>query len=388
MNNDIVRPSSTQQPNPGPTSSAAPQQPTQPIPRPPSPALENEPPKKQPKGGKWWFMWGIVGVIAIIVAATSATVLWYQQQLAPVASGSSSLENVSLQPGADGKSLGDELERKSVIRSSLAFQWYLKLTGNAAKLQAGPYKLGPGQSVSDIVGIITSGKTETFDVTFLPGNTLEKHKKALLDVGFSETEVDTALSKAYDHPALASKPANANLEGYIYGETYQFPADATAEQIVERSLDELYAAIKENNLVARYKKRGLSLYEGITLASIIQREVVTDADMAQVAQVFLLRLKKDMPLGSDVTYQYIADKIGVARDPNLDSPYNTRRYGGLPPGPISSPGKDALLSVANPAKGNFLYFLSGDDDKTYFAKTNAGHEENIKKHCQKKCLIL
>ena len=95
-----------------------------------------------------------------------------------------------------------------------------------------------------------------------------------------------------------------------------------------------------------------------------------------------------MPLGSDVTYQYIAEKTGQPRDPNLDSPYNTRKVTGLTPGPISSPSQAALDAVATPASGDYLYFLAGDDDKMYFARTNEEHEQNIQKHCQKKCQIL
>lgn len=124
------------------------------------------------------------------------------------------------------------------------------------------------------------------------------------------------------------------------------------------------------------------------MASIIQREVATAEDAAQVAQVFKLRYDQGMQLGSDVTYQYIADKTGQPRSVDFDSPYNTRRYVGLPPGPISSPGLASLKAVGNPAPGDFVYFLSGDDDKTYFARTNEEHERNIRDHCQKKCQII
>ena len=146
--------------------------------------------------------------------------------------------------------------------------------------------------------------------------------------------------------------------------------------------------VQKHDLVKKYKQRGLTLYEGITLASIVQREVNGLDDQKKVAGVFYNRLKQDMMLGSDVTYQYIADKTGQQRSPSLDSPYNTRRYTGLPPGPIAVPGESALLAVAEPTKSDYLYFLSGDDDKTYFGKTEAEHERNIQQHCQKKCLIL
>jgi len=129
------------------------------------------------------------------------------------------------------------------------------------------------------------------------------------------------------------------------------------------------------------------LYQGITLASIIQREVSGTKDQSQVAQVFYSRLAQGTPLGSDVTYQYAAKKLGVTPSPSLDSPYNTRKYAGLPPGPIATPGLSALQAVATPAPGDYLYFLSGDDNVTYFARTDAEHEANIQNHCHKKCLL-
>ena len=350
---------------------------------------EGTPPKVQdePKQRKKW-PWIVLGVLLFIVAMAVGVYMWYKVSLSPVEPGSNQLVSVNVKPGTDAAGLADLLKQKDVIRSSQAFQWYVKMQGVSNKLQAGPYKLSRGSSVPTIVSTITSGKTDTFSLTFLPGDTLSNHRKVLLQAGFSKEEVDAALAKKYNHPLFATKPASADLEGYIYGETYEFPANASVEDVLTRIFDQMYGVVKENNLVAAYKKHGLTLYQGITLASIIQREVASKADSAQVAQVFLLRLKKDMQLGSDVTYQYIADKTGQARDPNLDSPYNTRRFKGLPPGPISSPGKDALLAVANPAKGNYLFFLSGDDDKTYFAHTDQEHQKNIDEHCQKKCQIL
>jgi UPF0755 protein len=95
-----------------------------------------------------------------------------------------------------------------------------------------------------------------------------------------------------------------------------------------------------------------------------------------------------MTLGSDVTYQYAAKKLGVAPHPGLDSPYNTRIHAGLPPGPIATPGKTALIAVANPSDNDYLFFLSGDDNVMYYAKTDAEHQRNIVLHCQKKCAIL
>jgi UPF0755 protein len=229
----------------------------------------------------------------------------------------------------------------------------------------------------------------------LPGATLKQDRQVLVDAGFATSEIDAAFSKTYDSPLFNSKPAGSDLEGYIYGQTYRFNGGDTAEAVLQRTFDEFAKVIQANNLEAGFRQQGLTLYQGITLASIVQREVGTphgsdepSSDQKQVAQVFYSRLATSMMLGSDVTYQYAADKLGVARDVNLDSPYNTRRYTGLPPGPIASPGLTALKAVAAPASGDYLFFLSGDDGLTYFARTEAEHQANIKDHCAVKCSAL
>jgi UPF0755 protein len=228
-----------------------------------------------------------------------------------------------------------------------------------------------------------------FNLTFLPGATLADNRQVFLDAGYSATEVDAALAKDYDSPLFQTKPASADLEGYIYGETYSFGTSTSVEAILTSIFDHYYGIVEKNDLIAKYKAQDLTLFEGITLASIVQREASPGGDdMAQISSVFYNRIKEGMPLGSDVTYQYIADKTGVTRDPTLDSPYNTRRYPGLPPGPIAAPGLKALTAVGSPATTGYLYFLSGDDDVTYFATTLAQHEANIRNHCQKKCQII
>ncbi len=386
MNGDIVKP-------PKPTPDQPPVPPAQPpvvsseVQSSPSPVSQ---PPVSPKHPRWGRRILICVVAAVLLAAvvSAAGWLWYKGQLQAVAPGSDEKVKITVEPGTDTKGIAALLKGNDLIRSTQAFLWYVRINGQAGSLQSGTYRLAKADDVPTIVDHLTSGKTDTFSITFLPGNTLEKHRQVLIDAGYEASVVDAALNKDYQGALFSGKPARADLEGYIYGETYNFPADATPEQILQRTFDQHQSVIEKHGLVAKLKQKGFTLYEGITLASIIQREVVTSDDMAQVSQVFQLRLKRDMPLGSDVTYQYAADKLGVPRDVNLDSPYNTRRFGGLPPGPIASPGEAALRSVAEPAKGDYLYFLSGDDDKTYFARTNEEHERNIVEHCQKKCQII
>lgn len=350
----------------------------------------SDPPRVQPKKRslKKHIILMFSGILVVLVVAALSAWVWYSHELTAVAPGSTEKVKLTIAPGTGPAAIAAQLKESGVIRSEVAFGWYVRLEGKAGLLQSGVYRLSKSDDVPAIVKHLTSGTTDTFSITFLPGATLAKHRQVLLDAGYPVAQVDSALKKSYEGELFEGKPATADLEGYIYGETYNFPADATPEQILQRTFDQFESVVKQENLSELYKQRGFTLYQGITLASIIQREVATPSDAAQVAQVFELRLKMGMQLGSDVTYQYIADKTGQPRSVDFDSPYNTRRYTGLPPGPISSPGLDALKAVGNPAPGDYVYFLSGDDDKTYFARTNEEHERNIREHCQKKCQII
>lgn len=345
-----------------------------------------EPPRK--KRSKWKMLGVIVGILVVLVGVAVATLFWwYQQQLQPVDAAATDRTRVVIEAGSTPSAIADQLKDRELIRNTTAFAVYVNLSKTRDMLKAGTYNLQKSESLQEIVDHLVSGKQDTFRLTFLPGDTLANHRKKIIAAGYSQTEVDAALAKSYTGALFAGKPAAADLEGYIYGETYEFLSSASVEDILQRTFTEFETKLTANNIVEGLKKQGMTLYQGITLASIVQREVPTSGDQKQVAQVFYSRLKAGMNLGSDVTYQYAADKMNVERTPLLDSPYNTRKYTGLTPGPIASPGLSALQAVAVPAPGDYLYFLSGDDDKTYFARTNAEHEQNIVLHCKEKCLI-
>ena len=235
---------------------------------------------------------------------------------------------------------------------------------------------------------------ETFDFTILPGETIFDIQNKLATLGYTTGEINEAFDSVYDFDFLKGRPSDATLEGYLYGETYEFLKTATAKEIIQKYLEGMDTVIKENNLEAAYAAHGLSLYEGITLASIVQKESAT-SDMPTVAQVFYTRLEYNMSLGSDVTVSYALDKI----DPNrqnytdnetalvVDSCYNTRQNRGLPCGPISNPGLSALLAVANPSDTSYLYFLTGDDGLMYYSYTEDEHLQNAALHCQDLCQV-
>jgi UPF0755 protein len=352
------------------------------------PHIDDDEGHKKPSRHKKLKIWLAI-VTVLIIAAIGGMVgfkAWYNEQLKPVTTDTSATRvRFTIELGSTPDEIGQLLKQKGLIRSDWVFGLYTSDKKVKNKLQAGTYNLKPSESLAEIVDDLVNGRTGEFTLTFLPGETLANNRQALIKAGYSAADVDAALAKKYDHPALATKPDSADLEGYIYGETYNFSGDATVEQILTRTFDQLEAQITKYDLVNAYQKQGLTLFQGITLASIIQREVSNEADEKQVAQVFYKRLKEGTPLGSDVTFIYAARKMGVEPSPTLDSPYNTRINKGLPPGPIATPGLSALLAAANPAPGDYNYFLAGDDGKTYFAHTYDEHQANIKNYCQKGC---
>lgn len=346
-----------------------------------------------------FWTWVGVSIVGVILLGGFGLFTWYNIMLSPAGNDPGLLKKITVKPGTNSSQISQLLEKESVIRSALVFDVYVRLSSNNASLKAGTYRLSPSESVPQIVEHFVKGSVDQFSVTFYPGATLSnssnvKGKKydvtyVLTKAGYSEAEINEALNAVYDDPSyvglFAGKPSGTSLEGYVYGDTYNFNAGDRVEDILATTFKEFYSKIKQNDLEAAFKSRGLSLYQGITLASIVQRESSNADDQKQIAQVFYSRMDRGMTLGSDVTYQYIADRTGVPRDPGIDSPYNTRKYTGLPPGPIAVPGLSALQAVANPASGDYLFFLSGDDNKMYFAHTDAEHQANIRQHCQVKC---
>ncbi len=209
--------------------------------------------------------------------------------------------------------------------------------------------------------------------------------KNLIRDGFSTQEVEQAFAANYDHPLFAAKPADASLEGYIYPETYRITADSNVATLFKKSFDEFYAVIQQNKLVEGLAVRSLNLHQGITLASVIQKEVPGETDQKQVAQVFLKRLNEDIALQSDPTFIYPARQAGQEPKVNFDSPYNTYVHKGLPVGPIANFNLSAITAIIVPAEGEFLYFVADKEGTTHYSLTLEEHEAKVRQFCTDHC---
>ena len=390
--------------------------------------------KKQPK--KKSFMKKIIIALVILLTIAGLGVFgayaWYEKQLAAPKNFSCKFNSPAAAATSEGseenpdchyqkfeiktnQTIGDiaeNLKKAGLIRSDFAFKTYLKLSSKSAKIKAGTYSLRANLSAKEIVEQMEKGvaSSEVFNLTVLPGETLKEIKQKLIKLGYLSEQIDTALLKKYDSPVLKglydsegkltnpAQPANVALEGYLYGETYQFYKGEPVEHIFETMINQLNSVVVANHIEEKFQKRGFSLREGLILASIIQKEAHSE-DMPGVSMVFQNRLKVGMTLGSDVTATYAADLVNPNRDRNdpnnnlrvleTDNLYNTRKHTGLTPGPICSPGITAILAVAEPDenKRSMRYFLTGDDGKMYYSVTDTEHTQKIRDYCQKLCSV-
>lgn len=340
-------------------------------------------PSRKAKRNYWLI--GFAVFVILLVASIAVIRKSYSDNLKPV-SDSKTSHVVTIDPGSAPSTISGTLLSKGVIRSDWAFEWYIRNHQLGDQLKAGTYVLYENQSVEEIVKVLTEGKVATDLVTVLPGKRIDQVRESLIKAGFAEAEVDAALepSQYANHPALTDKPLDANLEGYLYPESFQKTSETTASQVVKQSLDELQRRLTAERRQA-YSKQGLTVYQAITLASIVEQEVSNGPDKAQAAQVFHKRISMDMPLGSDPTAFYGAILAGKEPSVFYDSPYNTRMHAGMPPGPISNVSESSLDAVAYPAQTDWLFFVAGDDGTTHFSKTIEEHEALTKKYCTKLC---
>jgi|SRR3989344_290164 len=328
----------------------------------------------------------IVAVALLIVGGVVAGVhRVYQNNLKPVASNQKSI-TITIPPGDSLRDVATMLKKHGLIRSEWSFSQYVRDKRAEADIKAGTYELSPSQSAQEIVAIITQGKIKTDLVTILPGQRLDQIKKTLINSGFSAASVEEALNAELykDHPALVDKPSGADLEGYLYPESFQRTATTTAQDVITGSLNEMQKRLTPE-VRAAISQQGINVYQGIILASMIEQEANQPDDRNQVAQVFLTRLHNSLRLESDVTAFYGATIAGQPKSVNYSSPYNTYLIEGLPKGPISNVSVSSLQAVAHPANTSYLYFIAGDDGTMYFSSTLEEHQAQINKYCRQNC---
>jgi len=327
-----------------------------------------------------------LSLLFLFIVAIVLAIIWvrhdYTVNLQPV-SGSQSVQLVTIEPGASLSQIAKLLKDDNLIKSTLAFEEYVNNKNVRGDLEAGTYALTPSLDVQQMVAILTNGKVASNLVTILPDQRIDQIRANLINSGFSPASVDQALqaSQYRNLPVMSFVPPGDSLEGLLYPNSFQKDINTQPSVIINESLTEMGQQLTPS-LQAAFAKEGLTTYQGITLASIIEKEVSDPTDQAQVAQVFLSRLAMSTPLQSNVTAYYGCIINNQPLSINYDSPYNTYLHTGLPPTPISNVDAQALNSAAHPASTSYLYFDTGKDGTTYFAQTLAQQNANIAQYGQ------
>lgn len=332
-------------------------------------------------------VWVVLAILAVIVLSGIIGVQrWYDVNLQPVSS-SREKHTVTIVTGSTLNEIAQQLQAAGLIRSSQAFEWYVNVHNERDKLQAGTYSFTESDGTATIAEAIANGRVAMDLVTILPGQRLDQIRQAFIKAGFKAADVDAALQPDQyraSYPALADNPPGSSLEGFLYPDTFQKTSTTDPKVIFGESLAEMQQHLT-TDIRNGFAAHGLTVYQGVTLASIVEQEVPSQDDRNQAAQVFLKRLQIGMQLGSDVTAYYGAIHDGLPPSLTYDSPYNTLLHAGLPPGPISNVSDSSLRAIAHPANTDWLYFVAGDDGTTHFAKTLDEHNANVSKYCHKLC---
>lgn len=283
----------------------------------------------------------------------------------------------------------NKLKEKGVIKNPTILKILLRFSGIDKTLKPGRYIFYTNQNeISVFMSVKMGPERSHFKFTIKEGDAIRDIVKNIKKLGLDPVKIirlskDTLfisyLSQRYNFSFLRGKKS---LEGFLYPDTYFLDYGITEEEFFLPPLRRFKEVWDSLNIEDKAEKVGLTPYEVLILASIVEKEAVLEYEKPLIASVFLNRLKRSMPLAADPTIKYILEnppKILPYKLTMIDSPYNTYKYPGLPPTPICSPSASTINSVLNPAKTNYLYFSSKDGMKHYFARTYKEHLRNVKK---------
>ena len=310
----------------------------------------------------------------------------------PVGSSPSSSQTVlvTVLEGQSVRDVGERLEKEGVVASAILFRIMVALEGYEGQLVAGDYELEKGMPTVQVIDRLHKGITSPLVVTVREGLRAEEIADIMQREGVTSSQAFLeAIQGSYDFAFLRNKPLSGNLEGYLFPDTYFFGRSTTVEDAVKQMLENFDGKFSEE-LRQEAANLGLSVHTVVTVASIVEREAQVAEERPIIAGVFLRRLRLGIPLEADPTVQYAVgnDPESVAEygywkkeltqeDLAIDSPYNTYRRMGLPPGPIANPGLDSIVAVVRPAQTSYLYFVAKPDGSHAFAETLEEHLANV-----------
>lgn len=343
----------------------------------------------------------LIIVIMLVLLAGTAFFAWryVQKELKPVVA-AEQVVRFTIPAGSSSSKITHILADNGLIRSSTMFWYYLKYTKEGNQFKAGTYEMKPGLTKTEIIDRLNNGdivKEDVLRFTIPEGFNVEQiadklssqkivSKTAFLDMADSERNY----SCGWTDKIPEVQGIKHRLEGYLYPDTYEMKKGSTVEAVLERMLCEWDNKLEQLPVDwhEQLEKKALSFHELLTIASLIEREVVVEEERAVVAGVIYNRLKEKMPLQIDATVQYLFNEPKerlYEKDLKVKSPYNTYLHTGLPPGPIASPSLASIKAALYPKETKFLYYVTKKDGTSahLFAETFAEHKRNIAKSSAK-----
>ena len=292
--------------------------------------------------------------------------------------------HVKIYEGMTTGEIAEKLADRGVIASSLKFRFLARVRGYDNKLKPGAYTFTENMNEDDVFEKMLTGENHLVRFTIPEGFGVKEIAERLYELDLVDKE--NFLTAAEDFAPYSYMTRRPNVqyaaEGFLFPETYDIESDYSIDEILKTMANEF-----DNQLTpemrARAENMGLSIYDLITLASLVEREVRFPEDRPIVAQVLLKRLKLNMPLQTDATLQYLMDapkeEVSIA-DTQIDSPYNTYQHAGLPPGPIANPGMASIEAVLHPAETDYLYFVADRQGHNHYAYTYEEHLNLVNKY--------
>jgi len=298
----------------------------------------------------------------------------------------------TITPGETAATIATRLERAGLIRDAGLFRLLVRYRGVDNQLEVGDYQLRPNMSLEEIVSALQSGRPSEATITIPEGWRVEQIAQMLEGRGLVEAEefLRAVREEEFAYDFLSDRPEGVSLEGYLFPDTYGIPPDFESAQIIDMMLANFGRRFTPG-MRQEAARRGMSIHEVLTIASLVEREARIPEERPIIASIYLNRLEAGWLLESDATAQYALgyqegtgqwwkSPISLEEMTQIDSPYNTYLYPGLPPGPICNPGLASIQAVINPAETNYMFFYHKGDGSHAFAETYEEHLENQRRY--------
>ena len=324
----------------------------------------------------------LIAAVLLVLIGAGAFAAWLGLSVTRPFKGYEGTETfVEIPSGSGPVTMGRALEQAGVVANVTAFRTAVWVRGAGRKLQAGEYRFEGPLTPIQVVDRIARGEVYLRPLTFREGLTIRQMAKVFEDGGFG-TAKDFVAAASNPEAIRDIDPEARDLEGYLFPDTYTLPRRLTATQLVDRMVGRFERTLTPE-LRHKAAARGLSVRQLVTLASLVEKETGKEDERPLVAAVYSNRLKVGMGMQADPTVIYALERAGrydgnlTREDLRFDSPYNTYRYSGLPPGPIAAPGRASLEASADPADVPYIYFVSRNDGSHAFASTLDEHNRNV-----------